>query len=112
MRKIYRKLTSPPRKKTKAQQRREWERTVIDGGVVRASAFPRTASILNRGRGALVRVIGVPLMSDKHLDVLQQIADEGIIGQTAEEVAAWFIRDGVLARIHPPCKCCGKHHGL
>lgn len=108
MQKFYRnQKKQKPRPKTPAQLRREWERTVIAGGVVRASVFAPTASILNRGRGAMVRVIGVPLIDDRQYALLDQVADEGILGQTAEEVAAWFIRDGLLARMKKACKCCG-----
>lgn len=108
MRKIYRnQQPEKPKKKTKAQLRREWEYTLISGGMVRASAFPRTAAILNRGRGAVIRVIGVPLIDDRQYAMLEEIAFEGIIGQTAEEVAAWFIREKLLERIIKTCKLCG-----
>jgi hypothetical protein len=106
MRKIYR--NQKPKKRTKAQRRREWEYTVIAGGMVRASALPRTAAVLNRGRGAIVRILGVPLLDNRQLHFLQGIADLGIIGQTAEEVAAFFILEGIsrnqtsAMRISPP----------
>lgn len=96
MRKIYRnRIRERPKPKTKAQLRREWEHTVIAGGMVRASAFPRTAMMLNKGRGAVVRVIGVPLYDNRQINFLEQLSDYGLHGQTAEEVAATFIMDGI-----------------
>jgi len=101
MKKHYRYSTpvSKPKKMTRARKRREWEYTVIGGGMVRASAFPRTAMMLNKGRGALVRVIGVPLVTEKHLEYLEEIASFGISGQTAEEVAASMIMDAIIKGI-------------
>lgn len=112
MKKFYRNATpEKPKPKTKAQKLRDWEYTVIGGGLVRNSAFPRTAAKLNRGRGAMVRVIGVPLASDKQFAYLDALSEEGILGQTPEEVAAWFIREGILRDIEsrvPKCGKCGK----
>jgi hypothetical protein len=113
MKKVYRNAPKAPakaRKKTKAQLRREWEHTVLTGGLIRASAFERTAYILNKGRGAMVRVIGVPLASDGQLDYLKALAHQGLYGQTAEEVAEWFIRDGILRDIDARSGCseCGR----
>jgi hypothetical protein len=97
MRKLYRNQTkAKPKQKTKAQRRREWEYTVIDGGLVRANAFPRTAMMLNKGRGAVVRVIGVPLYSQGHLEILEEISEYGLMGQTAAEVASHLVMDGIL----------------
>lgn len=96
MKKIYRNETPvKPRKKTKAQLRREWEYTVINGGMVRTSAFPRTAMMLNKGRGAQVLVIGVPLYDDRQMQYLDAIAGFGIMGQTGQEVAATLIMEGI-----------------
>lgn len=55
--------------------------------------------MLNKGRGAVVRVIGVPLVSEKHLQYLEQMAGWGIMGQTAEEVAANMIMDAIIKGI-------------
>jgi hypothetical protein len=112
MKKIYRnQLASPkPKKKTRVQLRREWEYTIIAGGMVRASAFPRTANILNRGRGAMVRVLAVPLTDDRQMKYLEEMSDEGIVAQTPEEAAAWLITEGLMKRIKQKmkCQCCGR----
>lgn len=100
MKKLYRNQQQDKLKpKTKAQRRREWEYTVIAGGMIRASAFPRTAMMLNKGRGAMVRVIAVPLYADRHIEYLDQMAEWGIMGQTAEEVAASMIMDAIIKGI-------------
>ena len=58
----------------------------------------------------MVRVVCVPLASDKQLDYLTAIAEEGIIGQTPEEVAAWNVREGILRDIEARAACskCGR----
>ena len=100
---MYRNLSKIPKEYkvkvlTKAQIHAQWEETVIAGGVVRASKLPRTAAVLNRGRGATVLILAVPLIDDRHISYLNDIAEEGIIGQTPEEVAAWFIMEGIKKR--------------
>jgi hypothetical protein len=108
MKKIYRNqlpAAAKPKKKTKAQLRREWEYTVIAGGMVRASAMPRTAQVLNRGRGAMIRILAVPLLDDRQMRILEEIADEGIVAQTPEEAAAWLILQGIWKRIEENSKC-------
>lgn len=110
MKKIYKNLPIAPGQKRKritaAQLRAHLEQLIIKGGYVRASKMPRTAHILNRGRGARVLILAVPLIDERQLQFLQAIADEGIIGQTPEEVGAWFIRDGLHDRLMKgKCKC-------
>lgn len=103
--------TAPkPKPLTKAQRYAQWEQIVIAGGTVRASKLPRTAAVLNRGRGAVVRILAVPLIDNRQLDMLTDLAIQGIMGQTPEEVAAWFIREGIIKEIKQRSKCkeCGR----
>ena len=102
MRTVPRKTRPKPKSMTKAQRRAAWERTVIEGGVVRASKLPRTAGVINRGRGALVRILAVPLLDDRQMNVLRDMANEGIVGQTPEECAAYLITWAIVDRA-------GKH---
>ncbi len=58
----------------------------------------KTARELNRSPGEVVHVLPVPLIDARQMHFLRAIADEGNLGQTPEEVAAFFIMDGIHQR--------------
>jgi hypothetical protein len=59
----------------------------------------KTARELNREEagGAPAFVLGVPLMDDRQMYYLRNLAALGYGGETPEEVAAMFITEGILA---------------
>lgn len=86
----------------------------LDRFLKRQTYVGKTAMQLNReeGGGGPFYMLPVPLMSEKQLYYLRVLADRGIIGQTPEEVASWFIGEGIRsymgnkvaesARLYPP----------
>ena len=69
----------------------------------------KTARELNRSPGEVIKVLPVPLDDARQMYYLRTIAEEGILGETPEEVAAHFITEGILrrnltpgGRIQPP----------
>ena len=58
----------------------------------------KTAREMNRAPGEEVWVLPVSLCDARQMYFLRAIADEGILGQTPQEVAAWFIMEGILTR--------------
>lgn len=65
-----------------------WGRDECRGG--------KTAREMNRGKNPKVIILHVPLLNDRQLAMMVQIAESGIWGQTAGEVAATFITDGLI----------------
>jgi hypothetical protein len=106
MKKLYKNLpigqARPKKRTTKAQKLREWENLILAGGMVRRNSLPATADRANRARGSMVRVIGVPLKDNRQMWYLRTLADEGIIGCTPEEVAAWLIMEGIQKNVLCP----------
>lgn len=58
----------------------------------------KTAREKNRGSGEVVKVLPVPLMDARQMYYLRAIAEEGNLGETPEEVAAFFITEGIHQR--------------
>ncbi|QEH36560.1 hypothetical protein OJF2_51440 [Aquisphaera giovannonii] len=63
---------------------------------------PKAARELNRSPGEVVKVLAVPLIDARQMHYLRAIAEEGNLGQTPEEVAAFFITEGISRRILTP----------
>jgi hypothetical protein len=65
---------------------------------VTARSSNKTAREMNRSPDEVVKVLSVPLMDARQMHYLRVIAEEGNLGQTPEEVAAFFITDGIFRR--------------
>lgn len=53
---------------------------------------------MNRAKGEVVHVLPVPLIDARQMFFLRALAEEGNLGQTPEEVAAFFITEGIHQR--------------
>jgi hypothetical protein len=59
----------------------------------------KTARELNRSPGEVVHVLHVPLIDDRQMHYLREIAEHGVLGETPEEVAAFMILEGISERL-------------
>jgi hypothetical protein len=66
--------------------------------VARMDVMTKTARELNRSPSEVVHVLPVPLMDARQMHYLRAIAEEGNLGETPEEVAAFFITEGIRQR--------------
>jgi hypothetical protein len=58
-----------------------------------------TAREKNRTKGEVVHVLHVPLIDARQMHYLRELADEGNLGETPEEVAAFLILEGIDLRL-------------
>jgi hypothetical protein len=59
----------------------------------------KTAREMNRAKGEVVHVLPVPLIDARQMHYLEELAEQGIIGETPEEVAAFMILEGIDKRL-------------
>ena len=57
-----------------------------------------TAREMNRSKNEIVHTLHVPLIDYRQMYYLRIIANEGNLGETPEEIAAFYITDGIMKR--------------
>jgi hypothetical protein len=62
----------------------------------------KTAREMNRSKGETVHVLHVPLIDARQMHYLRAIAYEGNLGEAPEEVAAFFITEGIMKQQMSP----------